>query len=229
MEEVAAEAGPWWFQLYVFRDRGYTRELVARAVSAGASALVVTVDMPVFGRREADERNRFSLPPGMAFVHMPKPLSTSGATPGSVAGTVNSIFDPALNWADLEWLASLSPLPVIAKGVLHSDDAVHAVDHGAQAVVVSNHGGRQLDGAVLALDALPRVADAVAGRAEVLVDGGVRRGLAVDDEDGVCHVLDLLRTDLLRDLMLCGCPSPAEVQRALVVPVPGQRNGEAAA
>lgn len=229
MEEVAAEAGPWWFQLYVFRDRGYTRELVARAVSAGASALVVTVDMPVFGRREADERNRFSLPPGMAFVHMPKPLSTSGATPGSVAGTVNSIFDPALNWADLEWLASLSSLPVIAKGVLHSDDAVHAVDHGAQAVVVSNHGGRQLDGAVLALDALPRVADAVAGRAEVLVDGGVRRGLAVDDEDGVCHVLDLLRTDLLRDLMLCGCPSPAEVQRALVVPVPGQRNGEAAA
>jgi 4-hydroxymandelate oxidase len=189
----------------------------------------------------------------MAFVHMPKPLSTSGATPGSVvAGTVNSIFDPALNWADLEWLASLSPLPVIAKGVLHSDDAVHAVDHGAQAVVVSNHGGRQLDGAVLALDALPRVADAVAGRAEVLVDGGVRRGtdvikalalgaravmiarplawgLAVDGEDGVCHVLDLLRTDLLRDLMLCGCPSPAEVQRALVVPVPGQRNGEDAA
>jgi 4-hydroxymandelate oxidase len=253
MEEVAAEAGPWWFQLYVFRDRGYTRELVARAVAAGASALVVTVDMPVFGRREADERNRFSLPPGMAFVHMPKPLSTSGATPGSVvAGTVNSIFDPALNWADLEWLASLSPLPVIAKGVLHSDDAVHAVDHGAQAVVVSNHGGRQLDSAVLALDALPRVADAVAGRAEVLVDGGVRRGtdvikalalgaravmiarplawgLAVDGEDGVCHVHHLLRTDLLRDLMLCGCPSPAEVQRALVVPVPGQRNGEDAA
>ena len=226
---------------------------MARAVAAGASALVVTVDMPVFGQREADERNRFSLPPGMAFVHMPKPLSTSGATPGSVvAGTVNSIFDPALNWADLEWLASLSPLPVIAKGVLHSDDAVHAVDHGAQAVVVSNHGGRQLDGAVLALDALPRVADAVAGRAEVLVDGGVRRGtdvikalalgaravmiarplawgLAVDGEDSVCHVLDLLRTDLLRDLMLCGCPSPAEVQRTLVVPVPGQRNGEAAA
>ena len=253
MEEVAAEAGPWWFQLYVFRDRGYTRELVARAVAAGASALVVTVDMPVFGRREADERNRFSLPPGMAFVHMPKPPSTSEAAPSSVvAGTVNSIFDPALNWADLEWLVSLSPLPVIAKGVLHSDDAVQAVEHGARALVVSNHGGRQLDGAVPALDALPRVADAVAGRVEVLLDGGVRRasdilkalalgaravmiarplawGLAVDGEDGVCHVLDLLRTDLLRDLMLCGCSSPAEVQRALVVPVPGQRDGEDAA
>lgn len=253
MEEVAAEAGPWWFQLYVFRDRGYTRELVARAVAAGASALVVTVDMPVFGRREADERNRFSLPPGMAFVHMPKPPSPSEVVPASVvAGTVNSIFDPALNWADLEWLASLSPLPVIAKGVLHSDDAVQAVDHGARAVVVSNHGGRQLDDAVPALDALPRIADAVAGRVEVLVDGGVRRatdvikalalgaravmiarplawGLAVDGEDGVCHVLDLLRTDLLRDLMLCGYSSPGDVQRALVVPVPGNHHGENAA
>ena len=253
MEEVAAEAGRWWFQLYVFRDRGYTRELVARAVAAGASALVVTVDMPVFGRREADERNRFALPPGMTFVHMPKPPSASVDNPGSaVAGTVNSIFDPALSWADLEWLAALSPIPVIAKGVLHCDDAVQAVDHGAQAVVVSNHGGRQLDSAVPALDALPRVADAVGGRVEVLVDGGVRRstdvlkalalgaravmiarpiawGLAVDGEDGVCHVLDLLRADLLRDLMLCGCSSPAEVQRALVVPVPERGNGEDAA
>jgi len=248
MEEVAAEAGPWWFQLYVFRDRGHTRELVARAVAAGAMALVVTVDMPVFGRREADERNRFSLPPGMAFVHMPKPRSTSGAAGSVVANTVNSIFDATLSWADFEWLASVSPLPVIVKGVLHPDDAVQAVDHGARAVVVSNHGGRQLDDAVPALDALPRVVDAVGGKVEVIVDGGVRRatdvikalalgaravmiarplawGLAVDGEDGVCRVLDLLRLDLLRDLMLCGCSSPAEVHRALVVPVSGQRNG----
>jgi 4-hydroxymandelate oxidase len=250
MEEVAAQAGRWWFQLYVFRDRGYTRELVARAVAAGASALVVTVDLPVFGRREADERNRFALPPGMVFVHMPKPVSTSAAVPGSaMAAGANAMFDSALNWADLEWLAALSPLPVIAKGILHPGDAVHAVDHGARAVVVSNHGGRQLDSAVVALDALPRVVDAVAARVEVLVDGGVRRstdvlkalalgaravmmarplawGLAIDGDDGVRHVLDLLRTDLLRDLALCGCSSPAEVQRALVVPTPGWASGE---
>ena len=244
MEEVAAEAGPWWFQLYVFRDRGYTRELVARAVAAGASALVLTVDMPVFGRREADERNGFSLPPGMAFVHMPKPPSASAVASGSaVAGTVNAIFDSALNWADLEWLASLSPLPVIAKGILHPDDAVRAINHGARAVVVSNHGGRQLDSAVPALDALPNVVDAVAGKVEVLVDGGVRRatdvlkalalgaravmiarplawGLALDGEEGVRRVLELLRTELLRDLMLCGYSCPAEVDRALVAPAP---------
>jgi 4-hydroxymandelate oxidase len=201
--------------------------------------------MPVSGRREADERNRFALPPGLEFVHMPKPPSTSAAKPGSaVAGTVNSIFDPALSWADVEWLASLSSLPVIAKGILHPDDAVRAIEHGARAVVVSNHGGRQLDGAIPAIQALPHVVDAVAGRAEVLVDGGIRRstdvlkalalgaravmiarplawGLAVDGEDGVHQVLDLLRTDLLRDLLLCGCPSPADVDRSLVVPAGG--------
>jgi 4-hydroxymandelate oxidase len=211
-------------------------------VAAGASALVVTVDMPVFGWREADERNQFALPPGMAFVHMPKPSATADASPGSaVAGAVNAVFDPAVSWDDLEWLASLSQLPVIAKGILHPDDAVRAIDHGVRAIAVSNHGGRQLDSAVAALDALPHVVDAVAGRVEVLVDGGVRRatdilkalalgaravmigrpvawGLAVGGEDGVRHVLELLRTELLRDLMLCGCASPTEVERSLIIP-----------
>jgi 4-hydroxymandelate oxidase len=153
---------------------------------------------------------------------------------------VNATFDPAVSWDDLEWLASLSGLPVIPKGILHPDDARRAVDHGARAVIVSNHGGRQLDSAVSALDALPDVVEAVTGKAEVLVDGGIRRGtdvlkalalgaravligrpcvwgLAVGGEEGVRSVLELLRTELLRDLMLCGLGSPADVSGSLVV------------
>ena len=146
-----------------------------------------------------------------------------------------------MTWDDLDWLASLSSLPVMPKGILHPDDAVRAVEHGARAVIVSNHGGRQLDSAVAALDALPAVVEAVGGRAEVLVDGGVRRGtdvlkalalgaravligrpihwgLAVGGEAGVRHVLELLRAELALDLMLCGLASPDEVDRSLLVP-----------
>jgi 4-hydroxymandelate oxidase len=240
MEEVARESGPWWFQLYPFRDRGATRELVARAAAAGASALVVTVDMPVSGWRERDQRNQFALPPEMAFVHMPEPPAPGNTPHGSaVAATVNAIFDPSVTWDDFEGLASLSRLPLIPKGILHPDDARLAIDHGARAVIVSNHGGRQLDSAIAALDALPSVVEAVAGRADVLVDGGVRRGtdvlkalalgaravligrpiawgLAVAGEEGVRSVLELLRTELLRDLTLCGVASPAEMERSLV-------------
>lgn len=242
IEEVAPEAGPWWFQLYVFIDRGLTRDLVARAVAAGATALVVTVDTPKLGRREADERHDFSLPPGIAMANIQesKPAPGAGATGGSRLMSSVSLVEPALSWADLEWLAALSPLPVVPKGILHPADAARAVDHGAQAIIVSNHGGRQLDGAVAALDALPAVAAAVGERAEVLLDGGVRRGtdvltalalgaravligrpihwgLAVGGEDGVRHVLELLRAELTLDLLLCGVASPAEVDRSYVV------------
>jgi len=240
MEEVATEAGPWWFQLFIFRDRGATRELVARAAAAGASALVVTVDTPVSGRRERDERNAFALPPGMAFVHIPKTPPSADSLGGSaLAANVNAVFDPCVTWDDFEWLASLSGLPLIPKGILHPDDARLAVDHGARAVIVSNHGGRQLDAAIPALDALPSVVEAVAGRVEVLMDGGVRRGsdvlkalalgaravltgrpiawgLAVAGEEGVRSVLELLRTELLRDLIFCGQALPASVERSLV-------------
>ena len=181
LAEVAPEAGPWWFQLYVFRDRGLTRDLVARAAAAGASALVVTVDTPLLGRREADARNRFALPPGVTMPNIQ--ASVPDRFPGDGAGsgwiTAAPVVESALTWDDLDWLASLSPLPVIPKGILHPDDAVRAVEHGAPAMVVSNHGGRQLDSAVAALDALPAVVEAVGGRAEVLVDGGVRRGTDV--------------------------------------------------
>jgi len=244
IEEVAPEAGPWWFQLYVYRDRGLTRELVMRAAAAGASALVVTVDVPIRARREAEERTRFAMPLGVATALLAVPEGTLAPDAGrhnSVAAEINAVFDPALNWDDLDWLASLLPLPILLKGVLHPADAARALEYGTRAILVSNHGGRQLDSAVAALDALPGVVEAVAGRAEVLVDGGVRRGtdvlkalalgaravligrpihwgLAVDGEAGVRHVLELLRAELALDLMLCGLASPAEVNRSLIVP-----------
>ena len=242
IEAVAPEAGPWWFQLYVFGDRGLTRDLVARAAAAGATALVVTVDTPVLGRREADERHGFALPPGLTFanVQVPPPPPGVAAAGGSRLPSYANVVEPALSWADLDWLATLSPLPVVPKGILHPADAARAVDHGARAIVVSNHGGRQLDGAVAALDALPAIVEAVAGRAEVLLDGGVRRGtdvltalalgaravllgrpihwgLAVGGEAGVRHVLELLRAELARDLLLCGLANPAEADRSLLV------------
>jgi 4-hydroxymandelate oxidase len=244
IEEVAPEAGPWWFQLYVYRDRGLTRELVIRAATAGASALVVTVDVPMRARREAEERARFTMPPGITTALLAAPEGTfvpgeSNST--AVAAEINAVFDPTLNWDDLDWLTSLSPMPVLLKGILHPADAARALDYGVRAILVSNHGGRQLDGAVATLDALPAVVNAVAGRAEVLVDGGVRRGtdvlkalalgaravligrpihwgLAVGGEAGVRHVLELLRAELALDLMLCGLASPAEVNRSLIVP-----------
>src|SRR5215207_3177794 len=243
IEEVAPEAGPWWFQLYVYRDRGLTRELVARAASAGASALVVTVDMPTLGRREADERNRFTLPPGVTMPHiqLPAPRLPTEEGPSAEWTTAAPAVEPALTWDDLDWLASLSSLPVIPKGILHPEDAARAFDHGAKAVIVSNHGGRQLDSAVASLDALPAVVEAVAGRGEILLDGGIRRGtdvlkalalgaqavligrpvywgLALGGESGVRHILELLRAELALDLMLCGLSSPAEVTRELLVP-----------
>jgi 4-hydroxymandelate oxidase len=244
IEEVAPDAGPWWFQLYVYRDRGFTRELVTRAAAAGASALVVTVDVPMRGRREAEERTHFTMPPGVAtaLLSVPEGMLVPAATNGnSVAAEVNAVFDPALTWDDLAWLASLSPLPILLKGLLHPDDAVRAVAHGVRAVIVSNHGGRQLDSAVAALDALPAVVEAVGGRVEVLLDGGVRRGtdilkalalgaravligrpihwgLAVGGEAGVRHVLELLRAELALDLMLCGLADLNEVSRDVIVP-----------
>ena len=243
MEEVAPEAGPWWFQLYVFSDREITRDLVLRAAAAGASALVVTVDVPLLGRREADERNAFTLPDGVTMANLGRPeyqRFPAGDAGSGLPRYIGATWEPALTWDDIDWLASLSPLPVIPKGILHPQDAVLAFEHGARAVIVSNHGGRQLDSAVASLDALPAVVEAVDGRGETLVDGGVRRGtdvvkalalgaravligrptfwgLAVGGAAGVRHVLDLLRAELALDLMLCGAASPEAVTRELVV------------
>jgi 4-hydroxymandelate oxidase len=238
MEEIAAECGAWWLQLYVFRDRERTREQILRAAVAGAAALVLTVDAQVRGRREAEERVSVTLPPtGPA-------LDGAAQARSPLAREIASLFDLSLAWADIEWLAALAGLPVLVKGIVHPEDALRAMAHGAQAILVSNHGGRQLDGIVAGLDALPAVVDAVQGRVPVLVDGGVRRGtdilialalgaqavligrpvhwgLAAGGEAGVRQVLALLQAEMERDLLLCGLSSPAEVTRDLIVPAQG--------
>jgi len=218
---VAPEA-PRWFQVYVFADRSITSDLVDEACANGYSALVLTVDTPFLGRRERDIRIDFKVPEGL--------------TP--ISDIFGHVFDTALSWRDLEWLAGYE-LPVVVKGILTAEDARLACEHGAAAVVVSNHGGRQLDGVPASIEALAEVVDAVDGRAEVLLDGGVRRGtdvlkalalgaravligramlwaLAVDGEAGVRHVLELLRAELELGLALLGCASPQDVTRAHV-------------
>jgi 4-hydroxymandelate oxidase len=242
IEAVAPRAGAWWFQLYVYRDRAITRELVARAEAAGASALVVTVDTPIVGRREADERNRFSLPFGVTFANFDRPEQREMPANAEGSGLATYVqFESVLRWSDLDWLASITRLPVVPKGILAPDDARLALEHGARGIVVSNHGGRQLDSAVAALDALPAIAAAVDGRCELLLDGGVRRGvdvlkalalgaravtigrpihwgLAVGGEDGLVRLLELLRAEIALALQLSGLDDVAQVTRSLVLP-----------
>jgi 4-hydroxymandelate oxidase len=241
IEDVCREAdGNLWFQLYVYRDREATRDLVQRARDAGCRALVLTVDAQVWGVRERDVRNRFTLPPGLRMVNLPAGKGTLPQVEGSgLAAYVNAAFDPALTWKDLEWLAAHAGIPVVLKGLVRGDDAVAALDHGAAAVVVSNHGGRQLDGSPATLDVLPEVVEAVDGHAPVLLDGGVRRGtdvlkalalgatavqigrpvlwgLSVDGEAGVRHVLEILRAELDLAMALCGASSVTELSPDLV-------------
>jgi isopentenyl diphosphate isomerase/L-lactate dehydrogenase-like FMN-dependent dehydrogenase len=214
--------GPRWFQVYVWTPRSKTEAAIEEAVAAGYSALVLTVDVPVIGRRERDLRVGFKVPDHLAVQ-------------GDLFGEG---FDATVSWRDLEWLASYG-LPVVVKGLLTAEDAQLACEHGASAVVVSNHGGRQLDGVSATLDVLEEVVDAVDGRAEVYIDGGVRRGvdvlkalalgaratligramlwgLAVAGEDGVADVLRMFQKEIERALALLGCTSPADVSRAHV-------------
>jgi isopentenyl diphosphate isomerase/L-lactate dehydrogenase-like FMN-dependent dehydrogenase len=239
-----AEAGeaPRWFQLYWHPDRGITTEMLGRARDAGFSAVVLTVDLPVLGKRERDLRTGFALKPEYSLEVYASALGDLGViTPASAAELVN----PNLTWRDLEWLHDTAGMPVVAKGILTAEDALLAAEHGCAAVVVSNHGGRQLDRAVASLDALPEVADAVGDRVEVLMDGGIRRGtdvaialalgaravlvgravtwgLAVNGEAGARHVLELLRDELLLALSLLGCPAPGAVGRGHVAPAPSR-------
>ena len=232
IEEIAAAAPGAWFQLYIQPDLGFTEAVVRRAEAAGCAALVVSVDSPVFGRRERDLRNGFlELPAGMCCENM-----RDGPGPPR-----RFVFSPELSWEHLEWLRGATALPIALKGVMHPEDARLAIAHGADLIVVSNHGGRQLDTVPAAIDLLPPIADAVAGEVPLLVDGGVRRGtdvvkacalgaravaigrpvlwgLAVAGEEGVLHVLELLRAELERALILCGCGSPDEADRGLLSP-----------
>ncbi|MEX2194113.1 MAG: alpha-hydroxy acid oxidase [Thermoleophilaceae bacterium] len=236
--EVAAAApgAPRWFQLYVYRDRGVSRALVDQAVEAGYEALVLTVDTPRPGRRERDLRTGFQIP---ANVGVPSFTAALGeAAPASIFDVFN-MLDQTLSWRDVEELASSSGLPLLVKGILTEEDARLACEHGAEGIVVSNHGGRQLDSVAATIEALPEVVEAVDGRCEVFVDGGIRRGtdvvkalalgaraalagravlwgLAAGGEPGVRRVLELLRDEIELALALCGCPSPEHVTRAHV-------------
>ena len=238
IEEVAAAApqGARWFQLYWSPDRGIVRDLVERAVAEGYSAILLTVDLPVGGRRERDLRTGFEVP---AEVPVPAFVAHARGDANVSPTQIGQVVDSSVTWRDLEWLRSLSALPLAVKGLLTAEDALLACEAGADGIVVSNHGGRQLDCVSASLDALPQVVEAVAGRAEVLMDGGIRRGtdvvkalalgagavlagraplwgLAVDGAGGVQRVLELLRAEIELALALCGCASPADVTRAHV-------------
>ena len=239
LEEVASAApsGARWFQLYCFEDRAETEALVHRAERAGYRAIVLTVDAPILGRRERDLRNPFLVPAGVVPAHSPKvPATAQGQWPlASVIG------QPSLSWKDLGWIRSLSPLPLVVKGIVRGDDAARAVEEGAAAVWVSNHGGRQLDTAIATADALEEIVATVGGRVPLIVDGGIRRGtdvlkalalgataaaigrpqlwgLAAGGEQGVRRVLEMLQGELALAMALSGCRSVSEIDRSLVAP-----------
>jgi L-lactate dehydrogenase (cytochrome) len=263
IEEVGAVGGSLWFQVYVWRDRGLVKEMVDRAAGAGYEALVLTVDTAVLGRRERDVRRGFTLPPKIGlgtlvdgathpawtwaflraepirFANVTGHAVGDGTTAVSLADYINTQFDPALSWRDVEWLRSSWPGPLVVKGIQTVADARLAADAGVDAIALSNHGGRQLDGAPATLDLVAPVADAVGDRVEIICDGGVRRGsdivkavalgaracmagraylygLAVGGERGVSHVLRMLDADVRRTLALVGARSVAELDRDLL-------------
>jgi 4-hydroxymandelate oxidase len=239
IEEVrAACTGPLWFQLYIYRDREASKALVQRAESAGCDALVLTVDSPMLGRRERDIRNGFHVPAGTPVPNLTgAPRDTLAAqehTASSLAAFVEQHWDASISWRDLEWLQSITTLPILVKGIVRGDDARMALEAGAAGVIVSNHGGRQLDTAVPTARALPEVAEAMGGHGTLLVDGGIRRGtdvvkalamgaqavllgrpvlwgLAVDGAAGAQRVLQLLKDECDLALGLSGCRTPMEL------------------
>lgn len=223
LEDIAASApGPLWFQLYPSQDEQVTINLIRRAESAGYRALVLTIDMARFGRREKDLRNHYAR-----------------SLPGNFKNDGEAVRKDSLTWQDLDWLHSLTSLPFLIKGVLTAEDALLGLEHGVDGIVVSNHGGRQLDGSLASIEALPEVVEAVAGRCEVYLDGGIRRGtdvlkavaigaravlvgrpilmgLAVNGAEGVQHVLELLRAEFEMAMALSGCPTVEHIDRSLV-------------
>jgi 4-hydroxymandelate oxidase len=248
LEDLAAADGRRWLQLYWLRDRGRMTELLARGEAAGCEAVVLTVDVPRMGRRLRDARNHFTLPTGVRAANLADPAGIAHTRSGgsALARHTDLTFDAAAGWADVDWLLSRSRLPVILKGVLDPADAERAADGGAAAVIVSNHGGRQLDGALPSITALPAVVAAVDGTCPVLLDSGVRSGLdvlkalalgasgvllgrpvlwglAAGGTAGVGEVLRLLSDELELALALTGCPDVAAAAQLTVHHGPGSR------
>jgi 4-hydroxymandelate oxidase len=244
LETIAqASSGPKWFQLYVYRDKEITRSLVERAVAAGYQALCLTVDTPLAGQRERDRRNQLRMPAHLELGNFPAAHTamhhTGGGTGSSLAAYIAAQWDAGLTWDDVDWLRSISPLPVVIKGVLAPADAKLSVEHGAAAVIVSNHGGRQLDAAVAGLRVLPAIV-AQKGAMAVMLDGGIRRGTdvlkalalgadfvwvgrpfnyaaAIAGEEGVRHAVRILGGEVQRDMALLGVNSLAELGPERVV------------
>jgi 4-hydroxymandelate oxidase len=239
LEEVAPIGATLWQQVYWLRDRGQVTGIVRRAEDAGCAALVLTVDLPRIGRRLRDMRNGFTLPEGVTAANLagPEDALLHQHTKGSsgVALHTSQLFDPSLSWADVAWLREKTRLPLVLKGILDPADARRAVEHGASAIVVSNHGGRQMDGAIASAAALPGVCEEVKGRCEVLLDSGIRGGtdvlkalalgadgvmlgrpalwgLASGGTDGAARVLALLAEELTDAMHLAGCPDLASVR-----------------
>jgi isopentenyl diphosphate isomerase/L-lactate dehydrogenase-like FMN-dependent dehydrogenase len=236
MEDIAAEAegSRLWLHVYLFRDRGVTRELISRAEAAGYEAISVGLGCPVVGKRPANLRNRFSLPKDIEAANFSRQLSHDHNNP--IASLANAELDPSVTWKDVESLCAETRLPVIGKGIMNASDVTPALGCGLQALMVSNHGGRQLDGSVSSIRALPEIAAAVDGRIPVLLDGGVRRGtdalkalllgadavfmgrpvlwaLSAGGAQGVIDMVSLLADELRLALQLCGCNSLPEAKR----------------
>jgi L-lactate dehydrogenase (cytochrome)/(S)-mandelate dehydrogenase len=265
LEDLAGLTGALrWMQLFIYKDRGFTRELAARAKQAGYRGLVLTIDNQMLGNRERDIRNGFTIPPRLGVVALAEmALKTrwlwrmrgelrritfgnyvragEPADAAALAAKMARLLDPAMSWRDVAELRAIWNGPLIVKGVMSPDDALQCIEHGVDAIAVSNHGGRQLDGAAGTLDVLPGIAQAVGGRIPILLDGGVRRGshvltalalgatacligrpqlwaLAVAGEDGVAHLLDMFRREIDRAMGLCGLRSLGEIGPGLLIP-----------
>jgi L-lactate dehydrogenase (cytochrome) len=263
IEDVAGAVDkPFWFQLYVMKDRGFAKSLIERAAAAKCSALVLTIDLQVLGQRHCDARNGMTVPPEIRLRNVidiaTKPAwalsiarakrktfgNLAGYTPtdanvASLASWISTQFDPALSWKDVEWVKSLWPGKLIIKGVLDIEDARTAAKTGADAIVVSNHGGRQLDGAPSSISALPKVADAVGSEIEVMFDGGIRSGqdllralafgarscligrsyifgLGAGGQAGVAKAIDIIRNELDVTMALCGINRVHEIDRRII-------------
>lgn len=222
-----------WFQLYVAKDRRFTQRLIERAETSGYSALLITVDTPELGHREGEIRHKFTLPDGIHAANILKEDNTLATSHRDIK------IDTSLSWKDLDWIRSITKLPIILKGIIHPEDAVQAARCGVKAIVVSNHGGRQLDTCQAGIDALPSIMTALRGgdyQIDVYVDGGIRRGtdilkalamgakavligrpvlwgLAVDGEQGVTKILQLLKEELRLSMVLCGCQTVDDIKR----------------
>jgi 4-hydroxymandelate oxidase len=240
LEDVAqAASSPLWFQLYVQPDREFTRELVRRAEASGYQALVVTVDSPVLGPRYRETRSKFALPPGAERANLKGLKTATGGHRPTEASIYSALLDPKLTWKEIEWLRTVTRLPMLLKGILNAEDAVRGVELGAAGIIVSNHGGRNLDTLPATIDALPDVAARVGGRVPVLVDGGIRRGtdvlkaiafgasavligrpylygLAVGGAPGVTRVVNILRREFEMAMALTGRTSVKEIDGSVI-------------